>query len=111
MGVKVITETGFFFIAGKNNEQFTFTTAVSVKAGDAFKNDAGQVIGLVVNDVDIDAEDKEPRPVAVLVSGIVYEEKLSLSAEDRAALLSNTSVRFLGGDNTVAASGKPAGGE
>jgi len=101
MGVKVTKETGFFFIAGKYNETFTFTTAESVKAGSVFKNDAGNVIGLVVNDVTIDAEEQEARPVAVLTTGVVYADKLTATDDEKKALLASTGITFFGGSPFV----------
>lgn len=98
MSSKTYSSNNFDFIAGKNQEQFTFQATDTVKKGSVFKKD-GKVVGLVLNDVEIDQEDKEARPVAVMVSGIVYAERITATDDEKKSLLADTGIRFL--DYTV----------
>ena len=92
MGTKVYSGSVKEFIAGNNVDKFTESTDVSVKAGQVFKRN-GKIIGLVVNDVDIN-EDNEPRPVSVLTSGAVYHNMLDATDAEKKELLANTEVYF-----------------
>lgn len=108
MSIKVVSQAGRFFIAGNHNEQFTFTTKKSVKLGQTFTDTTGKVLGLVVNDVDVDTDAQEARPVSVLVSGVVYLERITgvdgtkTPTTQEQAALNALGIRFLGQAATVA---------
>lgn len=111
MSIKVVSDEGRSFIAGNHNEQFTFTTNKSVKLGQTFTGDDGKVLGLVVNDVDVDTDAQETRPVSVLVSGVVYLERITgvdgtkaPTAQEQAAL-NALGVHFLGQGVAIATTG------
>ena len=111
MSIKVVSQEGRFFIAGNHNEQFTFTTNKSVKLGQIFTNETGKALGLVVNDVDVDTYAQEARPVSVLVSGVVYLERITgvdgtkaPTAQEQAAL-NALGIHFLGQGVTIASAG------
>lgn len=93
MSSQIHTSNNFDFIAGKYQENFTFSTDKSLKKGSVFKQ-GGKAVGLVLNDITID---DEARPVAIMVAGIVYPDRLVATDDEKKSLLTDTSIRFLGG--------------
>lgn len=94
MSSKTYSSDNFDFVAGRYNEKFTYQATATVKKGDVFKQN-GNVVGLVLNDVVIDTDEPEARPVAVLISGVVYSGRINATDDEKKALLSDTGIRFL----------------
>lgn len=111
MSIKVVSDEGRFFIAGNHNEQFTFTTDKPLTMGQIFTDASGKALGLVVNDVDVDVDAQETRTVSVLVSGVVYLERITgvdgtkaPTAQEQAAL-NALGIHFLGQGVAIATTG------
>lgn len=92
MSINVLDYQSRNFLASSSYQNFTEQATADMATGDIFKDESGNALGIVFNDVH--ASTDEPAPVAVMVSGWVYGDRLNGLTDALKAQLVTVGINF-----------------
>lgn len=83
------------FLASAKFQSFTYQADESFKAGDIYPSNDENAVGIVINDVTVDAETgASAQPVGVIVEGYILKDRLpEAPTEDAEAALNEIKFR------------------